>query len=227
VTRIETLLAGPARPVDPDGPPLAMTGIAKTPLQGAHWLTRTGLAGDEQGDRLYHGGVEKALHHYPAEHYPMWQPWGIGGVGENISTSGLTEPDVHIGDLYRAGETLLQVSQGRQPCWKLNLRMRRPDAALQMQRSGRTGWYYRVLREGWLESGMALELVDRPHPGWPLARVIAALFAEGPVNAALAGEWRQLALLDALPEGWRNLFARRVATGVVEDWSKRLTTPAA
>ena len=74
---------------------------------------------------------------------------------------------------------------------------------------------------------MGLELVERPHPGWPLARVIAALFAEGAVDAALVEEWRRLAQVDALPEGWRNLFARRVATGAVEDWSKRLMTPAA
>ena len=232
---IEALLTGRARPVSAAGAVEVLSGIGKQARQGALWLALDGLEGDEQGDRVYHGGPEKALHHYAAEHYPQWRDWypaspvpyAAGAFGENISTHGMSERDVHIGDVLRVGETLVQVSQGRQPCFRVNLRFNRPDAALALQSSGHTGWYYRVLREGWLAAGDVFELVDRPCPDWPLARAIAAMFPSEPGAAGLRDEWLAASQLAPLVPRWRTTFERRLASGQIEDWNLRLNGPPA
>ncbi|NYE61082.1 MOSC domain-containing protein YiiM [Duganella sp. 1224] len=224
--RIASLFVGPARPLPRAGREDVPSGIVKAPQPGKVWLGVSGLEGDEQGDRVFHGGPEKAVHHYATEHYPLWRlrypdsPVALapGAFGENFSTAGMTELNVHIGDVYRVGSALLQVSQGRQPCWKLNRLLRRDDAARNMQESGATGWYYRVLREGWIASGDALELVERPQPAWPMARLISALFA----SDAQQQEWRQAAQIAQLTANWRTTFERRVQSGKVEDWTRRL-----
>lgn len=230
---IDALLTGRAMVIAGGGEAAVVSGIDKRARSEALWLSREGLQGDEQGDRVYHGGPEKALHHYAADHYPDWQAWhpgspvamAPGAFGENVSTRGMTERDVHIGDVFRAGATLLQVTQGRQPCFRLNLRLGRPDAALAMQSLGRTGWYYRVLREGWLAAGDALELVDRPRPDWPLARLIAALYPSDLAAPSLPDEWRAAAGIAELAERWRVTFERRLHSGTVEDWQMRLQGP--
>jgi len=232
ITRpIDALLSGRAMPLG-----AVTSGIAKEARCGALKLTREGLEGDEQGDRVYHGGPDKALHHYAAEHYAGWAAWhpdspvalGAGAFGENVSTRGMTEANIHVGDVFRAGTVLLQVTQARQPCFRLNLRLGREDAARRMQDSGRTGWYYRVLRAGWIAAGDEIALVDRPCPDWPLARVIAALFPADPsiVDRELVEEWRRAAALAELAPRWRSAFARRIETGVIEDWTLRLHGPS-
>jgi MOSC domain-containing protein YiiM len=189
---------------------------------GIQRITRLGLHGDHQGDTRHHGGPEKALHHYPRDHYPAWAADGVAAdapaFGENISTLGMTEADICIGDVYRLGTALLQVSQGRQPCWRLNARFERPDMAYLVQKSGRTGWYYRVLKEGNAQTGDSLHLEDRPQPHWPLARVIDLLYTHTMDVDAL----QNLADLPELALSWRELAARRIATRTVEDWSRRL-----
>lgn len=232
---IDTLLTGAARMIGAPGGPQVVSGIGKQARQGALWLGLDGLAGDEQGDRVYHGGPEKALHHYAADHYAAWQasfpdspvPFVAGAFGENVSTVGMTEREVHVGDVFRVGAVLLQVSQGRQPCFRLNLRLARPDAALAMQASGHTGWYYRVLREGYLAAGDAFELVERPCPDWPLARAIAAMFPHDPLAPGLPDEWAAASRLAPLVQRWRTTFERRLASGQIEDWSLRLNGPPA
>lgn len=227
---IEALLTGRARAL---GTPEVLSGIDKKARQGALWLALDGLEGDEQGDRIYHGGPEKALHHYAADHYPYFRAWhpaspvpyAAGAFGENVSTLGMSEREVHVGDVFRVGQALVQVSQGRQPCFRVNLRFRRPDAALALQASGRTGWYYRVLREGWLAAGDAFELVDRPCPDWPLARAIAAMFPEDVQAPGLRDEWEGASRLAPLAQRWRATFERRLASGQIEDWSLRLIGP--
>lgn len=208
----------------------ARSAIVKAPVDRPVTIGPLGLSGDEQADRRHHGGPEKALHHYPRDHYPAWVAWmpdaaaasgafeRPGAFGENLSTHGLTEANVCVGDVFEAGTALLQVSQGRQPCWKLDLRHGRKGVARRMQETKATGWYYRVLRCGELAPGAALTLVDRPEPAWPLARVLAALFdrASGPE------EWAGAAQLALLAPGWRDTFAARLATRRVEDWSARL-----
>ncbi|MDO5605096.1 MAG: MOSC domain-containing protein [Paracoccus sp. (in: a-proteobacteria)] len=217
------LLTGRAAPLGDSGRPSA---IAKTPVAGPLILGPEGLAGDEQADRRVHGGTEKALHHYPADHYPSWlaelgplpaltRP---GGFGENLSAHGLTETTVAVGDIFRLGRALIQVSQGRQPCWKLNHRFGIPDMARRVQQTGRTGWYYRTLEPGTVTSGDRLELVDRLAPDWPLARLWRALY----VDVMNLSELRAIAALEVLADGWRKHAARRVASGEVEDWRPRL-----
>jgi MOSC domain-containing protein YiiM len=169
---IDALLVGQVALL-PDG--RSSSGICKSPTDEALWLSPTGLEGDAQADLRIHGGVEKAVHHYPREHYASWASWSrradllghAGAFGENISTTGWDESNVCIGDVVRLGDALVQVSQGRQPCWKLDVRFGEPGMAREMQARGRTGWYYRVLEPGWVGAGATLSLVERPHPECP------------------------------------------------------------
>lgn len=221
---VSALLVGEVRPLGDKGVP---SGIDKQPVARPLRVTRTGLEADAQGDRNNHGGPEKAVHHYPFEHYAAWRaaigPHPLlerpGAFGENLSTTGLTEADVALGDVFRLGSAKLAVSQGRQPCYRLNLRFGRPDMARRVQESGRTGWYYRVVEEGVAAPGDALVLVDRPLPGWPLKRLLATLYADMLNRDELAA----MAALPALPDNWRRLAMRRLESGRVEDWNKRLT----
>mgnify|MGYP003575448733 CR=1 FL=1 len=226
-TVIDALLVGQVALL-PDG--CSSSGIHKLPTDHALWLSATGLQGDAQADLRIHGGVEKAVHHYPREHYAGWASWSRradllaspGAFGENISSRGWDESNVCIGDVVRLGEALVQVSQGRQPCWKLDLRFGECGMAREMQARGRTGWYYRTLEPGWVRAGAQAVRVDRPHPDWPLSRLIALLFTR---NAHAAPEWERAAELPALAERWRQTFRKRAASGRVEDWEPRLQLP--
>ncbi|KQZ87131.1 molybdenum cofactor sulfurase [Mesorhizobium sp. Root157] len=216
---VDALFIGKLAPLGPRNVP---SGIGKTKADGPQRITRIGLQGDHQGDTRHHGGPEKALHHYPRDHYPAWLADGIKAsapaFGENISTQGMTEADICIGDIYRLGTAVLQVSQGRQPCWRLNARFERQDMAYLVQKSGRTGWYYRVLEEGSSEAGDCLRLEQRPAPQWPLSRVIDLLYTRTLDMDAL----QSLVDLPQLALSWRELAARRIATRTVEDWDRRL-----
>jgi MOSC domain-containing protein YiiM len=231
---IDALFVGRAAPLPRDGHAPVPSGIVKRPRTGPLRLSFNGLEGDEQGDPVFHGGPEKAVHHYPGEHYALWRarypdspvPLTPGAFGENLSSTGMTERDVHIGDVYQAGTALLQVSQGRQPCWKLNRRLSQPQAAPAMQRSGATGWYYRVLKEGLIARHDLIALVDRPCPDWPMQRLIAALFPQGGVTPALLEEWRLASLIEPLSPNWRTTFSRRVQARQIEDWTRRLHEPS-
>lgn len=217
------VLAGDISSLGADGP---LSGIAKKPAPGPWRIGRTGLKGDRQADKKHHGGAEKALHHYAFEHYAAWRAEigdrpaldAPGGFGENLSTQGWTEDTICVGDVIRFGAARLQVSQGRQPCFKLNLRFGLRDMALRVQQTGRTGWYYRVLEEGAAREGDALELVERPCPDWPLARLSRVLYRDTRDREGLAG----LAGLAQLSDSWRVLAQRRLKSGKVENWSARL-----
>ncbi|HEY9055845.1 MAG TPA: MOSC domain-containing protein [Aurantimonas sp.] len=206
------------------------SGIVKQRTGSAVDILRAGLVGDEQGNKKNHGGPEKAIHHYPFDHYAAWRAdapalaprlAAVGAFGENISTSGMTETDVCIGDVYRLGTALVQISQGRQPCWRLNERFGDPEMAKRVQESGRTGWYYRVLEEGRVVVGDTISLLDRPAESWTLARIIRLLYRDT-LNAV---DLEELAALPQLAEGWRALARRRLDRQAVEDWSARLRTP--
>ncbi len=218
-----TLLTGPVAPLAGSD---ATSAIAKTPVTAPLWLGAEGLQGDAQADRRVHGGPEKALHHYPWDHYAAWRADlgslplldAPGAFGENISVAGLTEDGVAVGDIFRLGGALVQVSQGRQPCWKLNHRLGVPDMARRVQDTGRTGWYYRVLQPGMVAPGDDLALIDRLTPDWTLRRLWRAMYVDR-LNRA---ELEAIAALDVLAKGWRRYAQRRLDSGRVEDWRPRL-----
>ncbi|MGN7867641.1 MOSC domain-containing protein [Paracoccus sp. 22332] len=218
-----TFLTGPIAPLPGTS---ATSGIAKVPVHGSLMLGAEGFAGDAQADRRVHGGPEKAVHHYPLDHYAAWRADlgalpvldAPGAFGENVSTQGMTEDTVAVGDIFRLGGALIQVSQGRQPCWKLNHRFGVPDMARRVQDTGRTGWYYRVLQTGEVAPGDDLVPVDRLAPGWTLRRLWRAMYVDRLNRAELEG----IAALDVLADGWRRHAQRRLDSGRVEDWRPRL-----
>lgn len=224
LTTIDAIYTGTPRARWEGKPPSA---IAKSPVSGPVMLGLEGLEGDEQADRTVHGGPEKALHHYPADHYAAWaELWpGLaaafvaGGFGENVSTVGLTEADLCIGDRLRMGEALVEICQGRQPCWKLVAHSGAAEIAMRMQRNGRAGWYYRVIEPGLIAAGDRVELAGRPHPDWPLSRVIAARFDPrlDPAEAAA------IAALPELSQSWRASFLKKTDPAFAEDTSARLS----
>ena len=223
MTIAQTLLTGPVAPLQGTQ---AKSAIAKRPVAGRLWLGPEGFDGDAQADRRVHGGPEKAVHHYPLDHYQAWRVdlgdlpvlGAPGAFGENISGAGLTEETVAVGDIFQLGGALLQVSQGRQPCWKLNHRFGIPDMARRVQDSGRTGWYYRVLQQGMVAPGDDLVLIDRLAPAWTLCRLWRTMYVDRLNRAELAS----IAGLDVLAEGWRRYAQRRLDSGRVEDWRPRL-----
>src|SRR5512135_1720932 len=143
---------------------LVSTGIFKSPVGGAVPVARHNLAGDGQADPSVHGGEHKAVYLYPSEHYAFWRellgdlPWGA--FGENLTTAGLDEREVRIGDRLRAGTAELVVTQPRLPCFKLGIRFGRADMEKRFLQSGRTGFYASVAREGEVRSGDAITLVE-------------------------------------------------------------------
>jgi len=212
-TPLLTLHLGQIAPFGPEGQTSA---IRKHPVPGPVMVTTTGLIGDQQADPRYHGGPDKALHHYPFEHYAAWRAEcpdragrfdAPGAFGENLSTQGLTEANVCLGDVYQIGTAVIQVSQGRQPCWKLNARFDLPDMIERIRANGRTGWYYRVVQTGEIEPGDSFERVQRPLPEWPLARLWRVLFHD-PIDTAALSE---LSRLDLLAESWRARAAKKLA----------------
>lgn len=150
------------------------SGIFKNATNEEVWLTETGFKGDEVADKKNHGGPEKAVFAYPIKHYTYWQQviehedMQMGAMGENFALLEMDEFTVCIGDTYKIGDAIIQVSQPRQPCWKPARRFQIMDLALQIQNTGRTGWYFRVLQEGAIQEDSPLELLDRPYPQWTI-----------------------------------------------------------
>ena len=224
--QIHAVLRGQAVPcARPDGSPGGHSAIAKRPVAGPVRVGAEGLEGDEQGDRRVHGGPDKAVHQYALEHYAAWRADlgalpvldAPGAFGENLASTGVTEATLCWGDRVRIGSVLLEVAQSRQPCWKLNLRFGHKDMARRLQDTGRTGWYWRVLQAGTLQAGDTITLVHRPHPEWPLTRVIALLY-ERELRPAVLHSFAAL----NLPPSWQRLVQRRLQSAQVEDWSARV-----
>lgn len=181
------------------------TAIDKRPVEGPIEVTETGLVGDVQANRKVHGGVDKALLAYCGDHYPQWktiianfdgQP---GNFGENLTFTGLSEPDVCIGDRWQLGDVVVEVSQPRQPCINLVRRWNRPSLVKEVVANGWTGWYLRVNTPGMLSAGDDVTLLDRPHPEWPIPRAHRAMYgmSDDPRDAA------ELASLPVLSLAWR------------------------
>ena len=188
------------------------TSIFKAPVPGRVRVMQLNVEGDQQADLSVHGGAEKAVYAYPGEHYRFWReelpgvllPWGV--FGENFTTEGLLEGAVRIGDRLRAGSAEFVVTQPRMPCFKLGLRFDRPDMVKRFLRSGRTGFYLAVLREGEATAGDALELIPQDEQALTVAEVVSLYAADGANQDLL----RRASELPALPEGWRDYFRKRL-----------------
>lgn len=203
------------------------SGIFKEEADGAVSVTFTKIIGDGQADLKHHGGPEKAIFVYPSEHYSYWQekvkevPIYPGGMGENFSTGQLDENNVCIGDTYEIGEAVVQVSQPRQPCWKPARRYMVKNLALLIQESGRTGWYFRVLKEGNVEGGLEFKLLERPYPKWTIAQCNDIMHNDKK-NRALT---RELADCHLLAPSWRETLSIRLEQGIHSDINKRVFGP--
>jgi MOSC domain-containing protein YiiM len=179
--------------------------IRKEPVEGPVWAGREGLSGDHQYDRQGHGGPERALLMYSAEHYPRWRAeWGRkdvgpGGFGENLTVSGIWEDTACLGDVFRIGEVRIEVSSPRSPCINLSRRHGLPDLVRTIVENHRSGWYLRVLQEGWLEAGADVLLADRPFPHWTIRRAADVRRH----RATRSEEARLLAACPALQADWR------------------------
>jgi MOSC domain-containing protein YiiM len=185
------------------------SGIFKEPVEGRLLAAGEGFEGDEQADLVNHGGLDKALLAYSAENLARWRDvlgeLRPGAFGENVTISGLDETSVCIGDLFRLGDALVECSQPRQPCWKLDRKLRRRDLGARVVETGRSGWYLRVLEPGLVGAGDAVVLADRPHPRWPVARAARIMHR-------VDGDARDAAELAAIPElaaSWRETLAAR------------------
>jgi MOSC domain-containing protein YiiM len=207
-----------------------LTGIYKEDTPSA-FLSAVGLENDEQGDKKNHGGPEKALHHYAADHYtwlkanlpsPASEHCLPGAFGENLVSIGLTERDVCVGDVFQLGGAVIEVSQPRQPCWRLNQYFGIQDMSHIIQNSLRTGWYYRVLQPGQITVNDTLHLQNRPLPDWTLHRILELLYKDTMNRQALTA----LSNLTGPSPNLRNLAIKRLQTGNVENWQGRLYGPA-
>lgn len=173
---LDCVRVGDVRPLDPEGQPSAIT---KHDVEGPVPVRTLGLGGDHQGDPRVHGGPEKALHYFSLEGYEKFaaalpnvriEP---GMLGENFHGRGATEENVCIGDKYRLGTALVQVSQPRSPCWKVDNLLGHVGANLTLAELRCQGWYFRVLEEGEVSAGDSMTLVERPAPGATLDRILS------------------------------------------------------
>lgn len=194
------------------GPEQTRSGFVKEP-QTRVVVTSLGIRGDTQADRRFHGGPDKALHHYPGEHYAVLAAefpaagafLGPGGLGENLSTTGWTEADVAIGDVFAAGQVRVQVTAPRSPCWKIDARLDHTGVARWIAERGIVGWYYRVLAGGELAAGLAWDRVDRSPDPVPLAAFWSLVRQHRPDPASL----ERLAAMPGLADEWRLRLADR------------------
>ena len=191
---------------------LVRTSIFKAPVPGRVRVSQLNLEGDQQSDLSVHGGIDKAVYAYPSEHYSFWRkelpgmdlPWGV--FGENLTTEGLLEEAVHIGDRFRVGSAEFAVTQPRMPCFKLGIRFDRPDIVKRFLQSGRSGFYFAVLKEGEVTAGDSIELLKGDEHGVTVADIVN-LYGRDAANRELL---RRVSELPSLPESWRDYFRKRL-----------------
>ncbi|WP_042144473.1 MULTISPECIES: MOSC domain-containing protein [unclassified Pseudoalteromonas] len=188
-------------------------------------INEMGIIGDEVGDKKIHGGINKAVHLYPSEHYEFWKEKlhncdildNFGAFGENLSSTGITENDICLGDEIKIGSCIFEVVQTRLPCWKLNVKFDQDNMSRLMQDSMKTGWYFKVIEDGQMSAGDDIILIHRPNPLWSLHRILELLFIDKLNYSAL----EQLSKLKLVPS-WQKMVTNRLKNKKVEDWSGRL-----
>jgi len=189
------------------------TGIFKQPVSGPVSLRTLNLDGDRQADLAVHGGPFKAVYGYPSEHYEFWRqelpgtqmPWGM--FGENFTTEGLFETDLHVGDRLQIGSAVIVARQPRIPCYKLAVKFRRDDILARFLRSERSGFYFSVEQEGTVEAGDAFEFVSRELSGITIAEV-NRVYAIDMYNVDLL---KKALATPALPESWQDYLKKRLS----------------
>src|ERR671939_259665 len=180
------------------------TGIFKEPVRGRIKLRRLNLDGDKQADLTVHGGPDKALYSYPAEHYDYWKrrlpnmklPWGM--FGENLTTEGLLEDQVNIGDVFQIGSSKVLATQPRMPCYKLGVKFGNMGIIRQFLDSKLSGIYFRVLKEGDIGAGDMIKLVSRDENNVTIKDIVQLV--SGKVDMTTI---RRAVHIKALPEAWR------------------------
>jgi MOSC domain-containing protein YiiM len=191
---------------------IVSTGIYKEPVTGPMRVRRLNLEGDGQADLRVHGGADKAVYAYPVEHYAFWQDavgrndFVYGQFGENLTVEGLIEDAVYIGDIFRVGEALLQVSQPRAPCFKLGIRMGDAGFVARFAAANRTGFYLRVLEEGRVQAGDAILLVERAKDSISVRDAFRLRHGSGGTRA----EYEHATQVSALTPSWRAAFEKRL-----------------
>jgi MOSC domain-containing protein YiiM len=202
------------------------SGIAKQPVNDPVYLGQINLDGDGQADRKHHGGPDKAVCVYPRCRLDYWanrldRDVEPGAFGENVTAEGQDETSACIGDVYRVGEAVVQVSQPRSPCWKLARYWNEKKLALWVQETGYTGWYFRVLETGYVQAGQSLVLEKRPCPEWTVMRANEVRYHR-PEDLDAAAE---LANCSALGSSWRDTLRQRLEKRETQDDAKRLRGP--
>jgi MOSC domain-containing protein YiiM len=204
------------------------TAYRKRAVTGPVAVDALGLAGDQQGNRRVHGGREKAVYGYPLSGHDGWRAefplladrFGPGAMGENLVIDGQDETTIHIGDIIRCGTALLQVAQIREPCSTFAAAFGTTRVVRAMVRSGRCGWYYRVLEPGVIEAGARHDVIERLNPGWPISRMAAFARQNAESPAALA----ELAALPGLTTAWQIKAAKAIALAAARGGSPAIPT---
>lgn len=212
----------PSEALSYNGKPL-LTAMLKQPVTPALWLDTLGFADDDQADTKHHGGPDKAVCVYAEEHYSYWNnqlgfTLPVSAFGENVTSRGIVETEVHIGDVFRLGEALVQVTQPRQPCYKLSARYNLKELPIWMQNTGYTGYYLRVLEAGYVKAGDSYERVQPHDLG------LSIQYANEAMHHKLHGEEGLVRLIsnEALSQSWRTTFEKRLQ-GSEESTAERLS----
>ncbi|MBI3574645.1 MAG: MOSC domain-containing protein [Gammaproteobacteria bacterium] len=189
-----------------------ITGVYKEAVAGSVWVRRLNLEGDGQADLKVHGGEHKAAYVYPHEHYAFWarelgrNDFSFGQFGENLTVEGLLEDAVFIGDIFRVGEVLVQVSQPRAPCFKLGIRMGNASFPARFTAANRTGFYLRVLEEGRVAAGDAIVLAERAKDSVSVSSAFRLRHGTGGTRA----EYERAAQISAFSSSWQAAFGKRL-----------------
>jgi MOSC domain-containing protein YiiM len=187
------------------------TGIFKNPVASNVALRTLNLDGDAQADLTVHGGTDKAVYAYPSEHYGAWEAklerkLNPGAFGENLTTEGLVEHRVHVGDKFQVGTAQLVVTQPRMPCYKLGIRFADPGMVKAFLRAGLPGIYFAVVKEGVVGPGDSVELVHTDERLITVSDMLNLMYDRD----ATPGDLRRLIQVPGLAEVWREEFQSRL-----------------
>lgn len=217
---IQKLLTGTPAPLSHE--PSVVTAIRRSEVDELR-VFMDHIAGDEVANKQHHGGLARVLHHYPGEHYAFWKScypdkqFPLGSFGENLTTRGILEQDICIGDVFRIGTVLCSVTEPRKPCFTLNHYFQVPGFARVVQNELRTGWFYKILEPGVVRLGDAIALQERSYPELNVRDCVEALLVEFRRDVL-----ERMSVNPSLSSNWRGPAQEALVTGVLPDGSRRL-----